>query len=226
MAHSQLLVIIAVAIFAGVILFRLYTVLGRRTGNEREPGEGLRPVGGNTTPGGDNVVALPDRTGTRGDSVQAKPIDDVERGLTDIKLADRGFETEHFVAGAKKAHEMIVTAFATGDRAALKPLVSDEVYAAFDHAIKDREARHETVKFTVVGYKAVKITHAVLKGRTAEITLAFVSQVISSTSDTAGAIIEGDPANTRDVTDVWTFARDAGARDPNWTLVATSGGEV
>ncbi len=223
MANSQLLVIVAIAIFAGVILFRLYTVLGRRTGNEREPREGFRRVGGNTTPGGDNIVVLPDRAGA---SSQPKPLGEVERGLTDIKLADRSFETEHFLTGAKKAHELIVTAFANGERDALRPLLSDEVYAAFDHALKGREARHETVKFIVVGYKDVKITHAALKGRTAEITLVFVSQVISSTTDATGIIIAGDPANARDVTDIWTFARDAGARDPNWTLIATTGGEV
>jgi predicted lipid-binding transport protein (Tim44 family) len=222
MVNSQILVIVAVAIFAGVILFRLYTVLGRRTGNEREPREGFRRFGGNTAPGGDNVVALPDRTGA---SVQPKPLDDVERGLTDIKLADRNFDAEHFLAGAKKAHELIVTAFANANRAALRPLLNDEVYAAFAHVLEDREARRETVKFTVVGYKDVKIAHAALKGRTAEITVGFVSQVISSTSDVAGSVVEGDPAKARDVSDIWTFARDAGARDPNWTLIATSGAE-
>lgn len=220
MANSQLLVIVIVAVFAAVILFRLYSVLGRRTGNERESGDRFRRVGGNP---GDNVVALPDRTGA---PPQTRPLDDVERALTDIKLADRNFETEHFLAGAKKAHEMIVTAFANGDRATLRPLLSDEVYAAFDHVLKEHETRHETVKFTVVGYKDATITHAALKGRSAEITLAFVTQVISSTTDAAGAVVAGDPANARDVTDIWTFARDVGARDPNWTLVATAGGEV
>ncbi len=223
MANLQLLVIVAIAIFAGVILFRLYTVLGRRTGNEREPRERFGGVGGNATPGGDNVVALPDRTGA---SAQPKPLDEVECGLMDIKLADRNFETEHFLSGAKKAHELIVTAFAGGERDTLQPLLSDDVYAAFDHVLKDREARHEIVKFTVVGYKDVKITYAGLKGRTAEITLAFVTQVISSTIDAAGVVIAGDAANAHDVTDIWTFARDVDARDPNWTLVATSGGEV
>lgn len=225
MANSQLLVIVAVAIFAGVILFRLYSVLGRRTGNEREPGDRFRRVGGSTAPGsgGDKVAALPDRSGA---APQSRPVDEAERGLTDIKLADRHFETDHFVSGAKKAHEMIVTAFASGDRTALRPLLSDEVYAAFDHVLADRETRRQTVKFTVVGYKDVRITHAALKGRTAEITVTFLSQVISSTTDSTGAVVEGDPANARDVTDIWTFARDVTARDPNWTVIATSGGET
>jgi predicted lipid-binding transport protein (Tim44 family) len=141
----------------------------------------------------------------------------------DIKLADRSFETDHFISGARSAYELIVTAFARGDRAQLKPLLSDEVFAAFGQVISGREQRKETVAFTFVGFKDVKIVHAVLKGRSAEITLAFGSQFISATTDAHAAIIDGDSKSVRDVTDVWTFARDVRARDPNWLLVATSG---
>lgn len=221
MANTQLLVIVAVAMVAGVILFRLYTVLGRRTGNERERLSRFDTA----NKAADSVVALPDRNRLRGDATAARPLDDIEQAMMDIKLADRTFETEHFVNGAKKAHELIVTAYAKGDRETLRPLLSDEVFDAFDHAIKDRQSRGETVKFTLVGYKDAKISHASLKGRTAEITLNFVVQFISSTSNASGAVIEGDPAAVRDVTDVWTFSRDLRGSDPNWTLVATSGGE-
>jgi len=202
MANSQLLVIVAVAMVAGVILFRLYAVLGRRTGNEREPQDRFRALGGATKEPGDNVVALPDRNAARSDAPATKPLDETERAMMDIKLADRNFETEHFISGAKKAHEMIVTAFAKGDRETLRPLLSDEVYTAFDHALKERESRKESVKFTLVGYKDVKIAHAALKGRMAEITLSFIVQLISSTSNETGAVVEGDPANVRDVTDI------------------------
>lgn len=224
MANAQLLVIVAVAMVAGIILFRLYTVLGRRTGNEREPQERLRRFGAGET--GDNVVTLPDRNRLRGDTVATRPVDEVDQSLMDIKLADRNFETDHFIAGAKKAHELIVTAFWKGDREVLKPLLNEEVYATFDHALREREARRESVRFTLVGYKDVKIAHASLKGRVAEITLSFAVQFISATTNASGAIIDGDPANVRDVTDVWTFSRDVRGSDPNWTLVATSGGEV
>ena len=109
MANSQLLVIVAVAMVAGIILFRLYAVLGRRTGNEREPQDRFRGLSSAAKEPVDNVVALP---GPRGDAVAAKPLDETERAMIDIELADRNFETEHFISGAKKAHEMIVTAFA------------------------------------------------------------------------------------------------------------------
>jgi len=224
MPNGQFFDIFLFAVVAGVILFRLYTVLGRRTGNERPPQESYRLSGrtpADSSAPADNVVPLP--VAARTAQPAGAPADPVARGLLDIKLADRGFETEHFIAGARSAYELIVTAFARGDRAQLKPLLSDEVFAAFSQVISGRETRKETVAFTFVGFKDVKIVHAALKGRSAEITLAFGSQFISATSDSSGAILTGDTKSVRDVTDVWTFARDVRARDPNWLLVATSG---
>lgn len=224
MPNSQFFDIFLFAVIAGVILFRLYTVLGRRTGNERPPQESYRLSG--RTPADapapkDNVVPLP--IAARPSQTAEAPTDAVARGLMDIKLADRSFETEHFISGARAAYELIVTAFARGDRTQLKPLLSEEVFAAFGQVISGREQRKETVSFTFVGFKDIKIVHAALKGRSAEITLAFGSQFISATANADGAVIEGDAKSVRDVTDVWTFARDVRARDPNWLLVATSG---
>jgi predicted lipid-binding transport protein (Tim44 family) len=221
MPNSQFFDIFLFAVVAGVILFRLYTVLGRRTGNERPPQESFRLSGrADASAPKDNVVPLPvARAGQAADA----PSDPVARGLLDIKLADRNFDTDHFISGARSAYELIVTAFARGDRAQLKPLLSDEVFAAFGQVIGGREQRKESIAFTFVGFKDVKIVHAALKGRMAEITLAFGSQFISATSDASGAVTEGDSKSVRDVTDVWTFAHDVRARDPNWLLVATSG---
>ncbi len=215
MPDSQVLDIILIAL-AGVVLFRLYTVLGRRTGHERQHPQAAP----NSS---EPVVALPDRAAIKPEQPQSIASEPVARGLLDVKLADKTFENDHFLAGAKSAYEMILNAFAAGDRPALKPLLSDEVFSAFDSVIRSREERHEKVNFTFVGYKDVKIVHASLKGRTAEITVAFGAQFISATLDASGNTVEGDNKTVRDVTDVWTFARDVRARDPNWTLVATSG---
>lgn len=215
MPDSQVLDIILIAL-AGVILFRLYSVLGRRTGHERQQPQ--------SAPGSsEKVVALPDRTALKPEQTAQVTSDPVARGLLDIKLADRAFETDHFLAGAKSAYEMILTAFASGDRVQLRPFLSDEVYAAFDNVMRERERRQEKVAFTFVGFKDVKIAHAALKGRAAEITVAFGAQFVSTTTAPDGTLVDGDPKNVRDVTDVWTFSRDIRARDPNWTLVATSG---
>jgi predicted lipid-binding transport protein (Tim44 family) len=225
MPNGQFVEIIVLAMIAAIILYRLYTVLGRRTGEERPPQEryGLTGAPGAPAPTADNVVALPERarvTAGAGDV----PADPVARGLLDIKLADRKFETEHFLSGARVAYETIVTAFAAGNRAALKPLLSGEVYGAFDSVIHGHEERQEKVNFTFVGFADVKIVHAELKDRMAEITVSFAAKYISATNKEDGTVVEGDSKNVREVTDIWTFARDTGARDPNWTLIATSGG--
>jgi len=103
----------------------------------------------------------------------------------------------------------------------LRPLLSDDVYATFDAAIGAREARGEKVAFTFVGFKDVKIVHAALKERMAEITVQFAAQFNSSTTNAAGALVDGDPKALHDVSENWTFSRDTRAADPNWILVAT-----
>lgn len=223
MADSQLLVILLVAMVAGIVLFRLYTVLGRRTGNERQRRDALPRIGGTPQPSpADKVVALPDRTAPSGEPAAADG-DSAQRGLLDIKLADTRFETEHFLGGARSAYQIIGKAFAARDRATLRPLLSEEVYSAFDTEMHAREARGETDSYSFIGFKNVRVVHAGLKGGAAEIIVEFSAQFSSATSDAKGAVIEGDPKAVRDVVDVWTFARDVHASDPNWTLVATAG---
>jgi predicted lipid-binding transport protein (Tim44 family) len=220
--NGPLIEIFVLAVVAGIILFRLYTVLGRRTGHERSPQERYGLTGrGSDRP--DNVVALPDRAAPHVPANTPRPADPVARGLFDIKLADRTFETDHFLSGARAAYEMIVTAFAAGNRDTLKPLLSSEVFQAFDGVIRGHEERGEKVDFTFVGFDEVKIVHAELRGRSADVTVSFGAKYISTTSKAGGEIVEGDPKAVCEVTDVWTFCREVSARDPNWILVATSG---
>jgi predicted lipid-binding transport protein (Tim44 family) len=221
MQGSQLFDILMIAV-AAVLLFRLYSVLGRRTGNERTR-EDFRLSGPQPSPRPAEKLALADRGSVKPEQAHEIAGDPVAQGLLDIKLADRAFETDKFTSGARAAYELILTAFSSSDRAALKPLLSEEVFAVFDGAIRKREQGRERVAFTFVGFKEVKIVHATVKGRSGEITVSFGAQFISATSDASGKVIEGDTRTVRDVTDVWTFARDLRARDPNWTLVATSG---
>ncbi|MBU6296769.1 MAG: Tim44 domain-containing protein [Alphaproteobacteria bacterium] len=223
MANSQFLDILLIAMVAGVILFRLYTVLGRRTGHERPP-ENYRLSGNASAGAGDEAAKDANRIPAR-PALTERPSDPVASGLVDIQLADRSFDKEHFVTGARAAYEMIVTAFANDDRTTLRPLLGEEVYAAFDAAIQSRQQRGEKVSFTFVGFKDVKITAAALRGRMAEVTLTFEAQFISATTDAKGTLIDGDSKTVRDVTDIWTFSRDVRMRDPNWLLVATSGGQ-
>jgi len=192
MPDSQTLGLIIAATVAAVLAFRLYTVLGRRTGHEPSPPE-ARPV-----PAAPELRAAP------------MPSNPLDRGLMDIQLADRKFDKAHFLQGARAAYEMIQKAFAAGDRLALRPLLSEEVYAAFDAEIAARTAPPAN---SLAAITDARITAAGLHDDTAEITVAFRSQFAA-----------GDAQH--DVSDNWTFARRVGAADPNWLLVATSGEAV
>jgi predicted lipid-binding transport protein (Tim44 family) len=203
-------------------------VLGRRTGSERPPYDPFQQRKQTPTAPGDKVVELrrpvapPLATpeAPHGDVIAATGLTAAD-GLRAVATADRTFKADTFIAGAKSAYEMIVTAFAEGDRGTLKQLLSKEVYDGFVQAITDREARGETMEFKFVGIDKADITGAALKGPTAQVTVRFMSKLVSATHDKAGAVIDGDPTHVGDVTDIWTFAREVAARDPNWKLVAT-----
>ena len=146
---------------------------------------------------------------------------DLKQALLQLNRADASFDPEGFMRGAKQAYEMIVTAFAEGNRRMLKDLLSKEVFDGFQSAIADRESRGEQIDQSFVGINKADIVEADIKSNVAQITIKFVSQLISATRDRAGQIISGDPQRITEVTDIWTFARDIGSRNPNWRLIAT-----
>lgn len=218
-------------IAAIVIFFQLRNVLGRRTGNERppfDPYSSRRAEAKDEAAPAENVVSLPRRKGGAEaenayaaiDAV-AKPGTELNRGLRAIRDADAAFEPKSFAEGAKMAYEMIVMAYADGDRRTLKNLLSREVYDGFVAAIADRESRNEKIQSSFVGIDKAEIVNAEMKGSEAHVTLRVVSQLVSATRNAAGEVIDGDPETVAEVKDVWTFARDTRSRDPNWKLVAT-----
>jgi len=229
------IIFLALAVF---IFLRLRSVLGQRTGRERPPydpysaRDAVRPATTN-----DKVVTLPPRsTETAAKPVVestpaerwkgvAEPGTAVATGLDAIAAAEPGFDAKHFLTGARQAYEMVVTAFADGDQRTLKNLLSREVFDGFDTAIRERQGRGETVETRFVSIDKAEIVNAELRGRTAQVTVRFVSQLISVTRDRAATVIEGAPDKVTEVTDVWTFARDVSSRDPNWKLVATEAGQ-
>jgi predicted lipid-binding transport protein (Tim44 family) len=217
-------------IAAVVIFFQLRNVLGRRTGSERPPFDPY--TAGRTREDAqksENVVSLPRKRAPGEPAIDAyaaidafaMPDTDLNKGLRTIKDNDPAFDPKTFVDGAKMAYEMIVMAYADGDRKTLKNLLSREVYDGFVAAIGDREAKSEKIQSSFVGIDKADIVSAEMKGGEAHITLRIVSELISATRDKAGAVIDGDPETVAEVKDVWTFARDTRSRDPNWKLVAT-----
>ncbi|NVN85907.1 MAG: Tim44 domain-containing protein [Rhodopseudomonas sp.] len=226
------IIFLALAVF---IFLRLRNVLGQRTGNERPPFD--RAAARDVLQGkqDNNVVPLPgsliDQTplAPTADVVPpsdrwkgiAEPGSDLEHALNAIATQDSSFDPHHFLSGAKGAYEMIVLAFANGDRRALKDLLSSEVYESFETVIKDREKHEQKTETRFVSIEKAELVGAEVRDRAAQLTVRFVSQMISATRDKAGAVVDGNPDQVADITDVWTFARDIGSRDPNWKLVGT-----
>jgi predicted lipid-binding transport protein (Tim44 family) len=229
------IIFLALAVF---IFLRLRSVLGQRTGRERPPYDPYSARDAVRSPSSDKVVALPPRTAdaaSRPAEPETPPADrwkDIVEsgsaaaaGLDAIAGVDQDFDAKHFIAGARAAYEMIVTAFAAGDRKQLRNLLSREVFDGFDAAIGERERRGETAETRFVSIDASTITAAELRNRIAQITVRFVSKLVSTTRDRAGAVVDGSAEKVTDVTDVWTFTRDISSRDPNWKVVATEAGE-
>jgi predicted lipid-binding transport protein (Tim44 family) len=225
-------------VLAVVIFIRLRNVLGRRTGSERppyDPYSAPEPKRG-APEANEPVVALPrGRSGRVPVEASGPSLEDIEarlgrhaakdsplgKSLTALMRADPGFDPNQFLDGAKAAYELIVTAFAQGDEAELQQLLGGEVFDGFQRAIREREERGEKVESSLVGIDKADIIEAEVKNRTAYVTVKFVSELISVTRDADGEVVEGDPKKVREVTDIWTFAREVASRNPNWKLVAT-----
>jgi predicted lipid-binding transport protein (Tim44 family) len=220
MESGGFLDIIFFAMVAAFLILRLRNVLGRRTGHQSKPRD-LVTRGRREEEAPGRVIELPDRNRKSPPAETVAAEDKVGAGLTQIQIADSSFEAESFLNGARAAFEMIVHAFATGDTGTLRSLLSDEVFASFQAAIKARLDKGETLETTVVSIKSAEILEAGLQGRIANVTIKFVTEQINVTRDTAGNAVEGDPNRVSEVTDLWTYARDTRSRDPNWKLVET-----
>jgi predicted lipid-binding transport protein (Tim44 family) len=233
-------------IVAAVVIFlRLRSVLGSRTGSERPPynpyakrdqanGQKSGDAAGDSADGG-NVVTMPRRK-SDASTAEAAPINaDLDalapagtpfnQALRTIRERDAGFAPAKFLDGARMAYEMIVLAFADGDRKTLKNLLAKEVFDGFSAALDEREKNGEKVQSSFVGIKDAAIIGAEVKGTEANLTLRIASEIITATIAKDGSVIDGDPETVTEVTDVWTFARDLRAKDPNWKLVATEDDE-
>jgi predicted lipid-binding transport protein (Tim44 family) len=225
------IIFLALAVF---IFLRLRNVLGQRTGSERPPFDRAArdivqgapdspvvPIPGKVldpTPSAPSADVAPPTDRWKGVTEPGTPL---AQGLDAVAAQDSSFDPQHFISGARSAYEMIVLAFANGDRRALRDLLSSEVYDSFEAVIRDREKLEQRTETRFVSIDKAELVGAEVRDRSAQLTVRFVSQMISVTRDKAGAIVDGNPDKVADITDVWTFARDITSRDPNWKLVGT-----
>jgi predicted lipid-binding transport protein (Tim44 family) len=227
------------ALLAIFVVWKLSSVLGMRTGHEkppadpfaRRPGEEARR---DAPEAESNVIRLPGaanddrRTQDQKSATEtsrwagfAEPSSPLWMELETLGRADPSFDPKLFLEGAKAAYEMIINAFAAGNKAVLQSLVADDVFASFSKAISDREARGDKVETTLVSIDKTSLDHAHMQGTIAQVAVLFAVKLITVTRDKTGAVIDGSGERVVDVSDLWSFARDVGSRDPNWKLIAT-----
>lgn len=218
--------ILVLGIVAVVAVLMLRSVLGKKTGNEENRARS-RQQPRTENAGRENApqpVAEPIAPRVSSIDEFAAPGSPLAQALTEIQLADSSFDPGTFMSGARAAYEMIISAFAAGDKKTLQPLLSDEVFKSFAGVVDTRAKNKQTIEQTFIGINKSSVSGAALTDRIAEITIKFVSELISVTKNADGAVIEGDPNLVFKVTDIWTFSRDTKSSDPNWRVSATVSG--
>jgi predicted lipid-binding transport protein (Tim44 family) len=210
----QLLVLGGIAIF---LVLKLRSVLGTREGFEK-PAEPEASTA-KSRPNFEVIEGGPDR-----DIVDhAAEGSTAAKALGAMKLAERSFNVEEFLKGARGAYEMILMAFERGELDRIRPFLSDDIEESFGAAITSREREGLSIEANFVGLRELTLVEADFDRdtRTAEITVRFLGELTRVVRNTAGEIVEGSPTEIKRQRDTWTFARRMGVDDPNWQLVAT-----
>lgn len=212
----QLLVLAAIAIF---LILRLRNVLGTREGFEKPKISAPESAASRRRSDFEVIEGGPDRDIT----------DHVEEGsesavaLAAMKRIDPSFSVTEFLGGARGAYEMILMAFERGDLTSVKPFISEEVYEALSNVVHDRTEQGLTVEASFVGISDLSLKEATFEqtSKEAEITVRFTGEMTYLVRDRGGDVVEGNANEIKRQKDIWTFARDMDASDPNWRLVAT-----
>ena len=208
--------LILFGMIAAFLVLRLRSILGRRTGFERQappyqsvPGPSAVPpvIDGQAEPPVPVARELP------------SPDSAVGQTLARMRSLDQTFDPAIFLDGAEKAFRIIVSAFAGGDRATLRGLLSEDTFRAFEQAISTREAADQTQVATIHAIQSASIESADLRGSIGSITVRIVSDQTSLTRNSEGHPVIGTDAVT-EITDIWSFERNLATRDPVWRLVS------
>lgn len=216
---SDVIELLVLFVLAAVVLYRLRSVIGTRTGHEAPPEflrrqearNGARPA---TVP---EVVTVPDLDTPTGVPESGRA------AIEAIRRVEPAFVVDEFVAGARGAYEMILMAYEEGDREVLRSLLAPDVYQAFEQGIASREEAGLRVEARFIGVREAKVDEIAFDPATgiADITVRFVGELITAVRDAENRVVEGDPNEIRRQADRWTFSREMGADDPNWLLTGT-----
>jgi predicted lipid-binding transport protein (Tim44 family) len=222
----DIILFVMIAVF---LILRLRGVLGRRDGHQGNFPDIFKQAlkkekkEDDEENNNENVIVLDHESVTLDEQPEVKPAPQtlLQMQLNSILSADKDFDAEEFISGARIAFEHILSAYATGDSKALKPLLSIDVFDNFDLSIRAREKVGQIMEETLIGISKADLVEAEMEGSVALITVKFVSDQVNAVSDRDGNVVEGDRDKIVSVTDFWTFSRDTRSNDPNWLLAAT-----
>ncbi len=202
--------IVLFAVIAAFLLYRLLSVLGQRTGDERPRPNPLErapePASADPVSGPGKILPFP----APAPRAQPRPVDEprsLAEGIEELSQFDPNFEEVSFLGGARGAYEMIVQAYADGNTEALRPLLSESVFRDFQAAIQQRGAPEPVPLVRII---AADLTDVRMDGPIALVTVRFASEQVGG----------------GEISDVWTFRRDVRNQDPNWQLSQTRAGVV
>jgi len=184
--------IILLAMIAGFIFLRLRGILGKKTGFE------------------DNIsTSFP----------HEYPVKKKEKTLDASNFDDEA--KKDFLKGAEIAYESIITNFASGNLKNIKSLLDKKVLDEFTDAINERKLKKITSDTTFIGISSSSVKEHHQKENMLEVTVDFVSEIISCIRDKDSKIISGSPDKIKKVHDTWKFSRDSRSKSPNWMLIET-----
>ena len=185
--------IILLAMIAGFIFLRLRGILGKRTGHE------------------ENLDSSFSHDFTSEKKLKKK----ISQSNFDKK------DKEDFLQGAKIAYETIITSFSSGNLKNIKSLLSEKVFKEFSEALKEREDKGYKSETTFIGISSASIKEHDKINNILEVTVDFVSEIISCVKDKDNKILSGDPEKVKKVSDTWKFSKDSRSNNPNWLLIDT-----
>lgn len=223
--------IIILAAVAGFLFLRLRDVLGRRTGHEN-PSDYFGPAGSAPNDGdsnADTVIPFPgaeqmDPAMQHADIAAVVELEGpIGETLVSAKTHEPNFDAERFIEGSRAAYEMILMGFEAGDKTALRPLLSNDVFDSFASVIDERAANNLSVDARFVGLRSSKIEGARLNeaDKTLEMDVRFDAEMIVAVRNAEGEVVDGDPSFVRRMNDLWTFERKLGDPNPGWLLTET-----
>lgn len=220
---SDMIEILVLILIAGVVLYRLKTVIGTRTGHEgptdfvRRQQEAASRADAPAGP-----VAVPDPDEPEEERFSSVP-EDSRAALEAIRRIEPDFDIDGFVDGGRSAYEMILMAYEEGDRGTLQSLLAPDVFQAFQSGIAAREEAGLRVDARFIGVREASVAEVQFDpdASIADVTVRFVGELITAVRDAENRVVEGDPNEVRRQTDVWTFSREMGSVDPNWLLTGT-----